>query len=494
MKTISDLMTKIEKGILIGNKDVEISHITADSRKVVEGSLYIARKGFRVNGLDFAADSIKKGAKAIMTDQEIDFPCDVPIIKVDNIQREIENIVPYFYDYPGKKMRIIGITGTNGKTSSTYMLRDVLRDAGYKVGVIGTIKIMIEDEELPIDNTTPDIVELQNILSEMAKRGIDYVVMEVSSHALTLNRIFGIEFDVAIFTNLTQDHLDFHKTMEEYGKAKGRLFQLLAENPTKPNKCAVINLDDKYGKSIILDSVKTKVLTYGIDNDVASLNVHNVEIKASGASFKLDYQGKTYTFNLKITGYFNIYNILGVIGALINENIDMDIIKNTLEEFAGVAGRFELVRGKQDFSVIVDYAHTPDGLINVLNTAREICKNRLIVVFGCGGDRDKTKRPIMGEVAAKLSDYVVVTSDNPRTENPDLILEDIKVGVLKYLKEDEFTMLVDRKEAIGFAINMAKKDDIILIAGKGHENYQILNSGTIHFDDREIAEEFIGRL
>ena len=387
-----------------------------------------------------------------MTEKDVEVPADITVIKVPNMREAMELAVPYFYDYPGKKMRMIGVTGTNGKTSSTYMLRDILRKAGYKVGVIGTIKIMIEDEEMPIHNTTPDVIDLQEILDKMYKQNIDYVVMEVSSHALDMNRI--------------------------------------APNLVKSNKNAIINLDDELGSKTMIEHTKCNLITYGIKND-AVLKAENVEIKASGASFDVKYKDDCVHFDLKVTGMFNVYNILGVIGVALAEKISFDIIKETLEAFEAVAGRFELVRQGQDFSVIVDYAHTPDGLENVLKTAREIAKKRLIVVFGCGGDRDRTKRPIMGRIAAQLADVVIATSDNPRTEDPEFILSEVEAGVLPALHGNFHEKITDRRTAIFRAIELAQKDDIVLIAGKGHENYQILKTGTIHFDDKEVAIEAI---
>ena len=406
----------------------------------------------------------------------------------------MELCVPYFYGYPGKKMRMIGVTGTNGKTSSTYMLRDILRRAGYKVGVIGTIKIMIEDEELPIHNTTPDVVDLQETLHNMYQKGMDYVVMEVSSHALDMNRVAGCEYDTAIFTNLTQDHLDYHKTMENYALAKAKLFEgLSASGSVKTGKTAVINIDDELGSKTMLEHTHCNLITYGIKHKEAALKAENVEIKASGASFDVEYNNEAIHFDLKVTGLFNVYNILGVIGAALAEHIAPAVIRETLENFEAVAGRFELVRQGQDFSVIVDYAHTPDGLENVLKTAREIAKKRLIVVFGCGGDRDRTKRPIMGRIAAQLADVVIATSDNPRTEDPEFILSQVEEGVLPALHGNFHEKITDRRQAIFRAVELAQKDDIVLIAGKGHENYQILKTGTIHFDDKEVAIEAIRR-
>lgn len=489
--TIEQLVSVLNDVEIKGDVNKDIEFITHDSRRVRKNTLFVCICGTRVDGNKFIPQAIEAGACVIMTEQDVQVPDDITVIKVPDIHKAIEVVVPYFYDYPGKKMRMIGITGTNGKTSSTYMLRDILRSAGYKVGVIGTIKIMIEDEEMPIHNTTPDVIDLQEILAMMYAKHIDYVVMEVSSHALAMKRVAGCEYDTAMFTNLTQDHLDYHKTMENYALAKAKLFDSLsADNLVKTNKTAVINLDDVLGSKTMIEHTKCNLITYGINSE-ATLKAQNVEIKASGANFDIDYNGQKTHFALKVTGMFNVYNILGVIGVALAEKIDMTTIKRTLEGFKAVTGRFELVREGQDFSVIVDYAHTPDGLENVLKTAREIAKKRLIVVFGCGGDRDRTKRPIMGRIAAQLADVVIATSDNPRTEDPEFILSEVEAGVLPALHGNVHEKITDRRTAIFRAVELAKTDDIVLIAGKGHENYQILKTGTIHFDDKEVAIEAI---
>ena len=493
MKTIEQIVSVLENAQVKGSTDAQIEFITHDSRRVRVNTLFVCIRGTRVDGNAFIPQAVKAGACAVMTEEDVNVPEGVTVIKVPDLRLAMETAVPFFYDYPGKKMRMIGVTGTNGKTSSTYMLRSILRSAGFKVGVIGTIKIMIEDEELPIHNTTPDVIDLQETLARMYAAKIDYVVMEVSSHALAMNRVAGCEFDTAVFTNLTQDHLDFHKTMENYALAKAKLFDsLTAPNLVKSGKTAVINADDEFGGKIMIEHTKCRLITYGIKNE-ADLRAENLEIKASGTSFDLEYEGEQIHFDLKITGMFNVYNVLGVIGAALAEHMTLKTIKAALEKFEAVSGRFELVREGQDFSVIVDYAHTPDGLENVLKTAREIAKKRLIVVFGCGGDRDRTKRPIMGHIAAQLADVVIATSDNPRTEDPEFILSQVEEGVLPALHGNFHEKITDRRQAIFRAIELAQPDDIVLIAGKGHENYQILKTGTIHFDDKEVARDAIRR-
>ena len=383
-------------------------------------------------------------------------------------------------------MRVVGITGTNGKTTTSYITRAILRKAGYKVGLIGTIQIMIEDEVLPIHNTTPDVVELQHTLAMMRDKGMDYVVMEVSSHALDQNRVAGIEFDTAVFTNLTQDHLDYHKTLENYMLAKAKLFDHVSETGCKQGKTAVVNIDDAAGATM-LEHAKCQHLTYAIEKE-ADLRATDILVHANGAEFVLHHESfGEMPLKLHITGIFNVYNVMSAVGAALAEHIDAAVIKETLEAFTAVPGRFELVKAGQDFSIIVDYAHTPDGVENVLKTARKIAKKRIIAVFGCGGDRDRTKRPIMGRLAAELADVVIATSDNPRTEDPEFILSQVEEGVDEAIGTKHHELIVDRRHAIYRAIEMAETDDIVVILGKGHENYQILKDKTIHFDDKEEA-------
>ena len=403
--TIKQLVSVLKDVEVFGDMDKEIEFIAHDSRRVRNNTLFVCISGTRVDGNKFIPQAVKAGACAVMTEADVQAPEGVTVIKVKDIHKAMELCVPYFYGYPGKKMRMIGVTGTNGKTSSTYMLRDILRRAGYKVGVIGTIKIMIEDEELPIHNTTPDVVDLQETLHNMYQKGMDYVVMEVSSHALDMNRVAGCEYDTAIFTNLTQDHLDYHKTMENYALAKAKLFEgLSASGSVKTGKTAVINMDDELGSKTMLEHTHCNLITYGIKHKDAALKAENVEIKASGASFDVEYNNEAIHFDLKVTGMFNVYNILGVIGAALAEHIAPAVIRETLENFEAVAGRFELVRQGQDFSVIVDYAHTPGRFGKCAQKRHaKLRKKRLIVVFGCGGDRDRTKRPIMGRIAAQLA-------------------------------------------------------------------------------------------
>lgn len=482
-KTLEELALLIPGTKIVGDKNIEITGIEHDSRKIMPGNLFVCMEGANVDGHKFINQAVERGAVAVLTARQNFNSSEIPALIVPDMLKSLAVIVPYFYDYPSKNFRVIGVTGTNGKTTTTFMIREILKAAGFKVGLIGTIQMMICDEIFPVKNTTPNVIDLQHIFHEMRERNIEFVVMEVSSHALAENRIAGIEFDTTVFTNLTQDHLDFHKTMENYRDAKAKLFDIVSRAGTKPNKNAVINLDDDAAKFMLEHSLCNKI-TYGIEKK-SDFQAVDVDVKASGTNFKVG----DMNLNLHVTGIFNVYNVLAAIGATTAEKISPEIIKSALENFKSVHGRFEKIFADIPFTIIVDYAHTPDGVKNVLETARQITTNRIITVFGCGGDRDNTKRPIMGRIAAELSDVVIVTSDNPRSENPVTIIKQIEVGVKEKIGEKIFESIVDRRAAISRAVEIARAGDIILILGKGHENYQILKYETIHFDDREVALE-----
>ncbi len=488
MKTLAQLAALVEGAVIVGNKELPVKGIEHDSRKVQAGTLFVCIPGVHVDGHSFIPKAVEAGATAILTTRDdVEVPAGIAVLRVPELQAALDTIVPYFYDYPGQAMRVIGITGTNGKTTTSYITRSILRHAGYKVGLIGTIQIMIEDEVYPIHNTTPDVVELQKTLAMMREKGMDYVVMEVSSHALDQERVAGIEFDTAVFTNLTQDHLDYHKTMENYMLAKAKLFDKVSQPGKKQGKTAVVNIDDAAGKTM-LEHAKCQHIAYAIDNAAADLRATDVNVLACGARFTLNHAsfGKM-PLDLHITGIFNVYNVMSAVGAALAEHIDARVIAQALAEFTAVPGRFELVKAGQNFTIIVDYAHTPDRVQNVLETARKIAKKRIIAVFGCGGDRDNTKRPIMGRLAGQLADVVIATSDNPRTEDPQRILDMVEAGVEETIGDKHHEKIIDRREAICRAVELAEKDDIVAILGKGHENYQILKDKTIHFDDREEA-------
>ena len=497
IKKLSELALLIPDAKILG-EDVEISGIEHDSRKVAAKNLFVCMEGAHVDGHKFIPQAVSRGAVAILTARKNFEPLEnISVLLVPDMLNALAVIVPYFYDYPARKMRVVGITGTNGKTTTTYMLREIFRGAGLKVGLIGTIQILIGDESFPVRNTTPNVIDLQKILTEMLDKKVDVVVMEVSSHALAEHRVAGVEFDTAVFTNLTQDHLDFHGTLENYLRAKTKLFDMVSRRGRKQNKTAVVNVDDTASEEILRHCLCKKI-SYGLKS-AADLRGTEINLRADGMEMRLGTRNKeqgtssflvsnsSFLINLHVTGLFNAYNVLAAAGAATAENIRADVIKHALENFKSVPGRFERIFSDAPFQVIVDYAHTPDGVKNVLQTAAQIATGKIITVFGCGGDRDNSKRPIMGKLAAEFSDVVIATSDNPRTEDPEKILDEIEVG----LGDKAHERIVDRRAAIFRAIELAEAGDIVLILGKGHETYQILNTGTIHFDDREVATEAI---
>ena len=495
-KNLKQLTALLSGFKVLGRLDQTIEAVAHDSRKVVPGTLFFCLSGVHVDGHDFIAEAARRGAVAVVVERDVSDVADdtITIIKVEDTRVAMQVIVPYFFEYPGHKLRMIGATGTNGKTTTTYLIRDILRKAGHRVGLIGTIQTLIDDRALPIKNTTPDVIELQSTLAEMVNSGMEYAIMEVSSHALALNRVADCEFDVGIFTNMTQDHLDFHQTFENYIDAKAELFRGLNKpTNTKPGKTAVINFDDSAG-AIMAQNAACPVISYAVKN-AGVLTANNVNVRETGSSFQINGPFGTMELTLTITGMFNVYNVLAAVGASLAEGVNPDVIKQALEGFTSVPGRFELVQAGQPFTVIVDYAHTPDGLENVLKTAKQFAQGKIIVVFGCGGDRDRTKRPIMGKLAVQYGDFVLATSDNPRSEDPEKILADIEVGIKEALHADNagksYKVIPDRRQAITQAIRLAKAHDVILIAGKGHETYQILQDKTIDFDDRQVAREVI---
>ena len=487
-KSLASLLNLLPEVKILGSAEKIITDITADSRTVQAGSLFIALRGATVDGHKFLPMAAAKGAVAALVEEVPQEPPEgITLLVVPDTRAAMELITPYFYDYPGKRLRMVGVTGTNGKTTTTNIIRLILRKAGHKVGLIGTINIMIEDEETVSHNTTPDVVDLQKTLYAMVCSGCDYCVMEVSSHALALKRVAGIEYDCAVLTNITQDHLDFHKTMENYRDAKSLLFEHLTDG-NKTNKNAVFNMDDP-SSAVIKARTKARAWTYGKgeENDIHPLRFtvapKHMQLALATPVGEMDLE-------LKITGEFNVYNVMSAVGAMLAEGISKETIVAVLDGFDGVPGRFQLVEAGQPYTVIVDYAHTPDGLENVLHTARSITRGKLWVVFGCGGDRDNKKRPIMGGLALELADKVVVTSDNPRTEDPERIIDEIFTALQNVPEGKEVFRLSDRREAINFALANAAAEDVILIAGKGHENYQILKDRTIHFDDKEVVLEY----
>lgn len=459
-----------------------ITGIQYDSRKIELGNLFVAIKGFQSDGHQYIKAAIEKGAIAVIVEDEEYCSLDYPWILVEDARVALAEISAAFYHNPSEKLKLVGVTGTNGKTTTTNLIAQILESQGHKVGVIGTLGARIGDEFIAGSRTTPEALELQQLFAQMLEKGAEYAVMEVSSHALDLHRVDKCAFDIAVFTNLTQDHLDYHHSMEEYCKAKTKLFMMMDKSKQKGiAKTAVINIDDEWAKHFLVSSGGA-VATYGIEKE-AVWKAENIAVKPDGVCYTVD----GLEVDLPLCGKFNIYNSLAAMAAANALGVAVEDCISALNSSHGVDGRFQRVNAETDFSVIIDYAHTPDGLENVISTAREIAHGRVITVFGCGGDRDRTKRPIMGQISAKLSDYCIVTSDNPRSEDPQMIIEDILPGVKKYMAPNRYKVLVDRREAICEAVKMAQAGDIVLIAGKGHEDYQEINGVKHHFNDYEEA-------
>lgn len=479
--TLKDLLNGLDYSIIQGDISININKVEYDSRNISNEDLFICIEGFKTDGHAYISKAYEKGARAFICQKDIEYLEGCTYIKVEDTRKALAIVGSNYYGNPSKKLKIIGITGTNGKTTSTYMMKSILEEAGYKVGLIGTIANYIGNNRIPAQRTTPESLELQKLFKEMVDEGVDYCVMEVSSHSLSLDRVYGITFDESIFTNLTRDHLDFHKTFENYYNAKLILF--------KNSKNSIINIDDLYGKKVY-DDINGDRITYGIE-DNSSIKASNIVMNSRGIEFDLSYNSKMIPISLNLPGKYNVYNALGSAAACINEGISFENVKRGLEKVF-VPGRCEIVTKDYNlgFEVIVDYAHTPDGLENILKTAREFTKGRLISIFGCGGDRDKTKRPLMGSIGTELSDIAIITSDNPRTEEPIEIIKDILQGV----KKDNYEVIENRLEAIKRAMQIANEKDVIVLAGKGHEDYQVLKDKVIRFDEREIIRDIIKEL
>ena len=455
------------------DSETEITSVVCDSRKAAPGCLFTAISGFASDGNRFIPMAMEKGAAVVVTERAPRE--DVPYVLVPSARLALALISAHFYGHPAKDMTMIGVTGTNGKTSVTLLLKQVLEQVlGAKVGLVGTMENQIGDLSIPTERTTPESLELQGLFARMRAAGCQYAVMEVSSHSVTLERIGGIRFDVAAFTNLTEDHLDFHKTMDAYCDAKAELFR----------RCdrAVINADDSYS-SRVLAAAACPVLTTSVQGG-GDLRAEELELLAEGIAFTCVCGEERTRVHLPIPGRFTVYNALTVLGIAKSLGISLNQCARALAQVKGVKGRIEVVPTPgTPYSVLIDYAHTPDGLENVIRSVKDFCKGRVITVFGCGGDRDPIKRPIMGEIGVKYSDIAVITSDNPRTEDPEAIIKDILSGVSPAL--GTYHVICDRRAAIRYAMDIAEKDDIIILAGKGHETYQEIQGVKHHLDERE---------
>ena len=459
--------------------DMEISGISYDSRNVKSGDLFFAIRGFQSDGHSFISEASEKGAACIVCEE----PPAIPIehVIVNNSRKALAYASAKWFGDPASKLKIIGVTGTNGKTTVTNLIKQILeKTTGEKAGLIGTNRNMVGRRELHAERTTPESYETQELLAMMAGEGCRYAVMEVSSHALLLNRVYGIEFEVGVYTNLSPDHLDFHSSIEDYAEAKSRLFSV--------SRHSAVNIDDGYAQKMI-DAAAGQVFTYAVNNDSANLVAKSISLHADKVEFCALTPGKLNRVELHIPGIISVYNAMSAISAALLLGLDIDVIAPVMNECAGVKGRAEIVPVDRDFSVLIDYAHTPDALKNIITTVQGYAQGRVVTLFGCGGDRDSTKRPVMGAIAAQLSDFVVVTSDNPRTEEPGAIIDAILSGMSG--TRTPYKVIENRREAIRWALENASAGDVLILAGKGHETYQILGKEKRHFDEREVVAEFI---
>ncbi|MGQ9616032.1 MAG: UDP-N-acetylmuramoyl-L-alanyl-D-glutamate--2,6-diaminopimelate ligase [Spirochaetota bacterium] len=466
-----------------GRDNPDISKVSTDSRKVSRGDIFVAIEGYRDNGIRYIREAVKRGAGAVVVErkfrEQLEVVPGVPLCYTDSARRCALLLARTIYDFEGMPLSLIGITGTNGKTTITYLLEALLRECNCNPGVIGTISYRYNSIEKKAHNTTPDPVELMGLFAEMASGGVTHVIMEVSSHALAQDRVLPNDFDFAIFTNLSQDHLDYHGTMEEYGAAKARLFTGL-----EPAATAIINIDDPFGERLV-STTEGRVITYGM-KEACDYRASIQSLSLTGTKFSVN----GIRFSTHLIGVHNVYNMIPAIAYAETIGLDRELVVKALANVRCIPGRFERVDNDRGFHLFVDYAHTPDALDHLLDAANMLKDGRIITVFGCGGDRDRGKRPKMGRIVEEKSDLTVITSDNPRTEDPLLIIEDIKKG----LRKNNHLVIPDRKEAIYKAVELAAPGDIVLIAGKGHEDYQILKDRTIHFDDREVAMEALKSL
>lgn len=477
---LKDLLLRLPVKEFWGDGNTEITAVEYDSRAVGPGALFIALRGSKADGHDYMSEALTRGAVAVLAEETRDLEGRVNLILVPDTRKVLPLVGKVFYQDPAARLNLLGVVGTNGKTTSTFLLHSILKEAFNRAGLIGTIHHLLGERTEPAGNTTPGALDLQRLFAEMVKNEVKFAVMEVSSHALALGRVEGLSFAGGLFTNITRDHLDFHGTFDEYLQVKSSFFKGLA-----PEAAAVINIDDPYGPYIIR-CTRARKLTYGFAPE-ADIRAEEVTMTMKESTFTACTPWGKRTLRLSLPGKFNVYNALGALGLSLALNVELDTACRGVEKLTGVPGRFEVVPGGKDFTVVVDYAHTPDGLANVLRTARSLAKNRVFVVFGCGGDRDRGKRREMGRIAALLSDFSIVTSDNPRSEDPAAIAGEIAEGFQKTDAAGRYRIILDREQAIREAINLAGPGDMVIIAGKGHETYQIFKDRTLYFNDRETA-------
>jgi UDP-N-acetylmuramoyl-L-alanyl-D-glutamate--2,6-diaminopimelate ligase len=467
---------------VVGGLDREVESIAYDSRRVQRNSLFVALRGEKSDGHNFIDQAIEKGANVIVAEREISSPRATCLV-VENTRPALADLSARFFGNPSRKLKMAAVTGTNGKTTTTFLLKHICERASLPCGLIGTVRYEIGERILPAVRTTPEALDVQELLAQVLNAGCRAATMEVSSHALAQERTRGIEWNVAVFTNLTQDHLDFHGTMENYFEAKAKLFEGLATQEHKKRATAVINIDDRYGEKLIERISNTvPTVTYGMSQR-ADFRASNYRTEFAGTSYQLDAKGRSYLVRIPLIGRFNVANSMAALAAANALGIQLRDAILSLARSPQVPGRLEMVPAKRQFQIFVDYAHTPDALLNVLKTLRELEPRKLVVVFGCGGDRDREKRPQMGRVADQLADHAIITSDNPRKEDPDAIIAQVEKG----FRSNRYEKIVDRAKAIAHAISLAQPRDVVLVAGKGHEAYQEFADHTIPFDDIAVA-------
>jgi UDP-N-acetylmuramoyl-L-alanyl-D-glutamate--2,6-diaminopimelate ligase len=471
---------------IIGTLDRTVENIAYDSRRVQRNGMFVALRGEKSDGHEFIGQAIEKGASVIVAEREEQNPRAACLV-VESTRTALADFAATFYGHPERKLKLAAVTGTNGKTTTTFLIKHICENAGLRCGLIGTVRYEIGERVLPAIRTTPESLDLQELLAQIVNAGCKAAAMEVSSHALAQDRTRGLEWNVAVFTNLTQDHLDFHGTMKSYFESKMKLFTGLGSQKRKRKPVAIVNIDDRYGEQL-LDKIdkRVAVITYGMGMR-ADFRASNYRVESSGTSYQLDARGKSYLVRVPLIGRFNVTNSVAALAAANALGINLRDAVFSLGRSPQVPGRLELVAAKRQFQVFVDYAHTPDALGNVLKTLRELDPHRLIAVFGCGGNRDRQKRPLMAEIVDRHADYAIITSDNPRKENPDTIVAEIEKG----FRSTHYEKIVDRTQAINRAIELARPRDIVLIAGKGHENYQEFADHTIPFDDIQVARRAI---
>ncbi|MFL6542987.1 MAG: UDP-N-acetylmuramoyl-L-alanyl-D-glutamate--2,6-diaminopimelate ligase [Chthoniobacterales bacterium] len=482
---LKKLLAALQPRKVIGPVDRTVESIAYDSRRVQGDSMFVALRGEKVDGHQFIGGAIEKGASVIVTEREE--ACRATCVVVDNTRTALADLAVAFYENPARKLKLAGVTGTNGKTTTTFLIKHICESAGMRCGLLGTVRYEIGERILPAIRTTPESLDVQELLAQMRSAGCKAAAMEVSSHALAQERVRGIEWDVAVFTNLTQDHLDFHRTMEAYFDAKAKLFTGLTNQQYKKKAAAVVNVDDRYGEKLLERIGKeTPVITYG-SGLRANFRMSNYRSEFTGTSFQLDARGKSYLVRVPLIGRFNVANATAALATASAMGIGLREAILSLGKSPQVPGRLEAVPAKRQFQVFVDYAHTPDALLNVVKTLRELEPRKLIVVFGCGGDRDRQKRPLMAQVCDQFADVSIITSDNPRKEDPDAIIAEAEKG----FRSKRYEKITDRAEAIARAIELAQPRDVVLIAGKGHETYQEFADHTIPFDDVQVARRAV---